>query len=288
MQMDVGIDELDIPKVQLEQEAQILVEALPDHKYTGKVKSIADEGSSSNGVASFNVTIVLDEIEGLKVGMSAEASIMTAQKQDALYVPVEAVQSSQGKYYVMVPGNASNANAAPEQNASGNPQSAANTPNSGAASQNDQGTQWAQGGQRPQRGQASDQMPGGMSDRIQNMSDEERAAMREQFMASRGNGTANRGSGTSAGTAGVTSTTRVEVEVGINNEDSIEILSGLKEGDLVVLPTVTKTSANANMQAGFPGLGGGITGGIPGGSFTGGNGGGGRQFSGGGNAGGGR
>ncbi|MBO9597320.1 MAG: efflux RND transporter periplasmic adaptor subunit, partial [Cohnella sp.] len=76
MQIVVGVDELDIPKVKVDQEAQILVDALPDRTYTGKVVAIADEGTSSNGVASFDVTVRLSDITNLKVGMSAEADIL--------------------------------------------------------------------------------------------------------------------------------------------------------------------------------------------------------------------
>jgi len=251
LQMVVGVDELDIPKVQLDQEATIQVEALPDETFTGKVTAIADEGTSSNGVASFDVTVVLAETKGLKVGMSAEASIMTAKKDEALFVPVEAVQSSQGRYFVMVPASSGTGAAGLAED-----ESSANAPN----------------GQGGQRGQA----PGGMGERFQNMSDEERAAMREQFMA-------NRGGGAAGMATGATTATRVEVEIGINNEDNIEILSGLKEGDFVVIPTVqSSSSSNMNMQGGFPAMGGGFpggSGGMPAGGF---GGGGGRQFSGGG------
>lgn len=263
LQMVVGIDELDISKVKLAQEAQILVEALPDDTFTGKVVSIADEGTTSNGVASFDVTINLTKADNLKVGMSAEASIMTASKTDALYVPIEAVQSAQGQYFVMVPSSGANATGQAAAGAGTAPQAGAGansgtTPQAGqdARGQSGQGTQARTG--QGQQGQAGD---------FQNMTEEERAAMREQFMANRGAGS----TGTNAGTAS-TGTTRVAVEVGINNEDSIEILTGLKEGDAVILPTVVSTSST-NAQSGFPGLGGG---GIPGagaGGFSGGGGG---------------
>jgi HlyD family secretion protein len=71
----------------------------------------------------------------------------------------------------------------------------------------------------------------------------------------------------------------VFIETGINNEDYIEIVSGLEEGDIVIVPTVvTGTSNNAQNQfpggmgAGgfsFPGgLDAGAAGGGPGGSFN--------------------
>ncbi|RKP56873.1 efflux RND transporter periplasmic adaptor subunit [Cohnella endophytica] len=282
LQMVVGIDELDIPKVKLGQEAQILVEALPKKTFNGKVVTIADEGTTSNGVASFDVTVLLDSKDDLKVGMSAEASIMTAQKADALYVPVEAVQSSQGKYFVMVPAAGSTTSATGKTGQAGTNGQAGQGQwqgGQGQAGQSQAGQSQAgqsQAGQS-QAGQGAQGQgnTGNNSSRFQNMTEEERAAMREQFMAARGN-TAGGTSG-NAGVA-VTSTTRVEVTVGINNEDSIEILTGLKEGDLVVLPTIKSTSSNANAQAGFGGFGGGFPGagggfqGGAGGAFGGGNG----------------
>lgn len=273
LQMVVSIDELDISKVKLDQDAEILVEALPNETFSGKVADIADEGTASNGVASFDVTINLLEATNLKVGMSAEASIMTSMKTDALYVPVEAVQSFQGNYFVMVP---STAETTGTEQASGGV--AGTTPGAGRG-------QTGEAGQAGQPGQG-----GALPEGLENMTDEERAAMREQFMANRGAGATRAAAGGSGSTAGeantsAASTTRVPVEVGINNEDNIEILSGLSEGALVVLPTLV-SSSNTSAQAGFPGLGGaGITGGVfPGGAggFTGATGGAGRQTTGGG------
>ena len=137
-----------------------------------------------------------------------------------------------------------------------------------------------------------------MRERFQNMTDEERASMRQQFA---GGGTppggANAAVGAANATAGAaTTTSRVNVEVGINNEDYIEIVSGLKEGDLVVLPTSASTSNSNNRQAGFgsfgsttiiPGGGGFGGGGFPGGGAGGGFQGGGTRAGGGTGAGGG-
>ncbi|MFC5467567.1 efflux RND transporter periplasmic adaptor subunit [Cohnella suwonensis] len=298
LQMVVGVDELDIPKVKVGQTAKILVEALPENSYAGKVVTIADEGTSSNGVASFDVTVELETKNDLKVGMSAEASIMTAQKADALYVPVAAVQSSRGKYYVMVPGSgtetengatmtgqggAAGGQAAAGQGAAGqgaqSGQGGQSAAEGGQTGQQAQGGQAAQGEQAGQGGPAAGQN-GENASRFQNMTEEERAAMREQFMAARENGGTAGGfggnfasGGTSGATTGVTTTSRVEVEVGINNEDYIEIVSGLKEGDLVVLPTVASSSSSNNQAGGFgvQGLGAGGLGGA--GAFPGGAGG---------------
>jgi HlyD family secretion protein len=76
--------------------------------------------------------------------------------------------------------------------------------------------------------------------------------------------------------------------VGIHNESNIEIVSGLNEGDEVIIPTVISTgntsTQQTQMQGGMGGSfgGGGMTGGFTGGGAGGGMTGGGGGFSGGG------
>ncbi|MEO2075367.1 MAG: efflux RND transporter periplasmic adaptor subunit [Bacillus sp. (in: firmicutes)] len=104
----VQIDELDIPKIKKDQRVNIKINAFPDQSYTGKVTNIAEEGTSSNGVSTFDVTIHIDKPDNLKVGMSTEASILTASKKDALYVPLDAIHSSNNEKYVLVTSAADN------------------------------------------------------------------------------------------------------------------------------------------------------------------------------------
>jgi HlyD family secretion protein len=90
------------------QTATIKVSALPDQTFTGKVTAIANEGTSTNGVSSFNVNVSIDNPQNLKVGMSTEADILTASKDNALYVPLDAVHSMNGQKFVMLATNNSN------------------------------------------------------------------------------------------------------------------------------------------------------------------------------------
>lgn len=104
LELQVQMDELDVPNVKKDQEAKISVTALPDKTFIGKVKEIAEQGTVMNGVSSFLVTISIDNTTDLKSGMTADASILVKEKADALYVPVEAVQKNDDdKYYVLVP-----------------------------------------------------------------------------------------------------------------------------------------------------------------------------------------
>ncbi|QCJ41044.1 HlyD family efflux transporter periplasmic adaptor subunit [Bacillus sp. S3] len=102
LQTVVQVDELDIPKVKNEQVVDLTVSAYPDAAYTGKVTNIAAEGNSQNGTTTFDVTVHIDQPTNLKVGMSNEASILTVSKEDALYVPIDAVHTNNGEKYVIV------------------------------------------------------------------------------------------------------------------------------------------------------------------------------------------
>ncbi len=104
LEFQAQMDELDIPNIKIDQVVKVTVTALPDKTFTGKVKTIADQGQAQNGVSSFPVTISLDNTDGLKSGMTADASILVNEKKDALYVPIEAVQKDDdNRYYVMTP-----------------------------------------------------------------------------------------------------------------------------------------------------------------------------------------
>lgn len=98
----VQVDELDVPSVKIGQPVNIVVNAFPDKTYTGKVTDIAKEGSVSNGVSTFDVTVHLTSSKGLKAGMTTTADIITDQKNNVLYVPVEAVHKMRNETFVLV------------------------------------------------------------------------------------------------------------------------------------------------------------------------------------------
>jgi multidrug efflux pump subunit AcrA (membrane-fusion protein) len=102
LQTIVQVDELDINKIQTGQTVSMTVSAVPDQTFTGTVTGVASEGTSANGVSTFDVTIHFDSIDNLKVGMSTEASILTASKENALLVPLDAIHSANGEKYVIV------------------------------------------------------------------------------------------------------------------------------------------------------------------------------------------
>lgn len=105
LEMVVNVDELDIAKVQVGQTATINVNALEDKEFTGTVTSVAKEANedSSSTVAKYAVNITINEPAGIKVGMTAEATITTEKKENVVTVPVAAIQKQGDSYHVLVP-----------------------------------------------------------------------------------------------------------------------------------------------------------------------------------------
>ncbi|MDK2917630.1 MAG: HlyD family secretion protein [Candidatus Petromonas sp.] len=102
LQIVIPIDELDINKVEVGQKAIVTVDAVPDVVFNAEVSKIALEGEVSNGVATFDVTLSLKEMDGLKPGMSANGEISIESKKNVLLLPIEAIQQRQGRKIVLV------------------------------------------------------------------------------------------------------------------------------------------------------------------------------------------
>jgi HlyD family secretion protein len=103
LQTTISVDELDVTKVAVGQAVKITASAFEDETFEGTVKNVATVGTSTNGVSTFDVTVQITDPKNLKIGMSTEASISIESKEDALYVPVEAVYTSGEEKYVQVP-----------------------------------------------------------------------------------------------------------------------------------------------------------------------------------------
>ena len=95
IEMSGLIDEIDIAKVELGQEAAISLDALPDKEVKGKVTFISEAGTIQAGVVSYKATITLENPgRELRDGMSATADIVIERRDDVLLVPNRAIQGS--------------------------------------------------------------------------------------------------------------------------------------------------------------------------------------------------
>lgn len=77
MYIEVDISDVDISKVRLGQNALVSADALPGEVFTGKVNYIAPMATVSGNVRSYTVHIKLDNLKGLRPGMSVRVEIET-------------------------------------------------------------------------------------------------------------------------------------------------------------------------------------------------------------------
>jgi HlyD family secretion protein len=97
------IDEIDVSKVRLGQEAVITLDALPDKEVKGRVTFISPASTIQAGVVFYKTTIALENTdEELKDGMSATAEIILEQHDDVLLILNRAIQGSIGGPWVEV------------------------------------------------------------------------------------------------------------------------------------------------------------------------------------------
>jgi len=95
IEMSGVIDEIDIAQVKLGQEADIILDALPDKELRGKVTFISQIGTVEAGVVGYDTTVTLkNPDEELRDGMSATAEIILDRRDDVLLIPNRAIRGS--------------------------------------------------------------------------------------------------------------------------------------------------------------------------------------------------
>ncbi len=106
--LEVLLDETDLENVAIGYEASVTFDALPNQTFTGKVVAINPSLSNAFSVTAIQTTVKLDpsttgDPQSLPIGLSATVEVISAQAQDVLLVPVEALhQLSAGNYAVFV------------------------------------------------------------------------------------------------------------------------------------------------------------------------------------------
>lgn len=103
MQVVVPVDEADIGSVQVNQSVDMTLDAYPDKHFTGSVTQVSPTGSTQSGVTTFSVTVSVPADSSMKPGMSANISIIVAQKQNVLTVPSMAVNDNGSGQTVSLP-----------------------------------------------------------------------------------------------------------------------------------------------------------------------------------------
>ncbi len=93
MQIDTNIDEADIGKIRLGQNAEFTVDAFPDITFHGAVAQIRIAPVTVQNVVTYDVVIKLDNTDmKLKPGMTANVSVVYADKERVTRIPNAALR----------------------------------------------------------------------------------------------------------------------------------------------------------------------------------------------------
>ena len=109
--MVINVDELQVSSLSVGQSVQVTADAVPDKTYTGTVTRVSMKGNSSGGTTTYPVTVRIDEIDGLRPGMNANAEIVVAEAKNTLSVPNAAIV--RGGYVLVTEDSPSAVNADP-------------------------------------------------------------------------------------------------------------------------------------------------------------------------------
>lgn len=109
LEMSINVDELQISSISVGQQVQITADAVQDKTYVGTVTRVSMKGTSNGGTTTYPVTIRIDDTDGLRPGMNANAEIVVAEAKNALVVPNAAVV--RGSYVLVTKDSPSAANA---------------------------------------------------------------------------------------------------------------------------------------------------------------------------------
>ena len=109
LEMSINVDELQISSISVGQKVQITADAVQDKTYVGTVTRVSMKGASNGGTTTYPVTIRIDDTDGLRPGMNANAEIVVAEANNALVVPNAAVM--RGSYVLVTKDSPSAANA---------------------------------------------------------------------------------------------------------------------------------------------------------------------------------
>lgn len=96
MQAKVGIHESMLDRVKPGQIAEVVIDAFPDTRYRGTVRSVAvmpvQDSSLSSDVKVYDAIVTIDEtVEHLKPGMTATVEIKIDRLEDVVCAPIQAV-----------------------------------------------------------------------------------------------------------------------------------------------------------------------------------------------------
>lgn len=132
IQAELLVDETDIVQIRLNQSVEVEVDALPETKLAARVVEIGNapvqamQGQSQEGKDFLVKAVIESPPEALRPGMSCEAEVLTATRENALVIPLQSLTvrevdvDERGEYVPPTPDSEAAANLPSEQAQGGN------------------------------------------------------------------------------------------------------------------------------------------------------------------------
>jgi HlyD family secretion protein len=104
LELTVNVSEVDVAKIYVGQPAQITLDAFPDRAFSGSVSRVAPTSTADSSVVNYEVAILLDDLnlDNVKAGMTAVATIADEIEQQTWLVPTSSIQEFEGETTVAV------------------------------------------------------------------------------------------------------------------------------------------------------------------------------------------
>lgn len=249
MNLTIAVDELDVVEVAVGQKVKITVDALSDAEMDGEVYKIAPVGSNSGGVTTYDVELTFDAARsGVRSGMNATGEITVASTDDTLYVPVEALMTIGDATYLMVENGDGQTAAMPDFGGMTLPDNAdfggMTLPDGAPTDATGDTAETSDSGETAQRRGRGDFAAQQTEQESGNAFTKAVAAVKAWLYEGVNNDTQQ------------VSGSLVKVETGMQNDDYVEILSGVSEDD-IVLYTGSSSDSSSGMMMGMMNMGGG-------------------------------
>ena len=99
--VDLSVSEIDISQIKPGQPVTVTFDALPNKSYKGVVDQVALISADTATTVNFTVTVkVTNPDKDVRPGMTSEVKIIVSQKEGALLLPLQAIQTINGKQTV--------------------------------------------------------------------------------------------------------------------------------------------------------------------------------------------
>ena len=102
LKISLSVDEDEIDKITLGQNAEIEFDAIGDKEFSGYITDIASQAEYSSSGSKFDVTVELQNDGEILLGMSAKCSVILEKAENVVAVATEAIDEQNGEKYVTV------------------------------------------------------------------------------------------------------------------------------------------------------------------------------------------